>query len=117
MSVIEKFVLENLDKSLDWACLSSKPFITWEIITTHSQIPWDYNELSKNPSITWENIDSHLNKSWNWDELSCHPNITWDIVNANRGGHSPTPLTPLRNFWLARIMDQLRYIIVNLKIM
>jgi len=65
-----EIVYSNPDKPWNWYYLSSHPNISWEIVCSNPDKPWDWYELSKNPIITWEIVCSNPDKPWNWNWLS-----------------------------------------------
>ena len=74
-------VNSNPDKPWDWFWLSRHPNITWDVITSNPEKPWDWSCLSRN--ITWDMVTSNPEKPWDWHGLSQNPNITWDMVTSN----------------------------------
>lgn len=63
--------------------LSANPYISWDIVEAHLDIPWNFDFLSSNPNITFTLIQSTPQFSWNSKFYSQNPNITIDIVIAN----------------------------------
>ena len=64
------------DNTLHWYRISQNPCITWEIICSNPDLPWDWNGISQNPCLTWEIISKNPQHSWSWGSLSLHPNVT-----------------------------------------
>ena len=50
--------------------LSTNPNITWDIVKTNPDKPWDYSGLSVNPNITWDIVLANPDKPWNYRWLS-----------------------------------------------
>jgi hypothetical protein len=51
------------------------PHITWEIVQSNPDKPWDYVVLDENPNITREIILTNPDKPWNYDDK---PIIMWN---------------------------------------
>lgn len=87
--------------------ISRHKLITWDIIYSFPEFPWNWYEISKNPNITWDIIYNNLDlsyftmhrndvkkyfnnfvrtpvlsPSWKWDFISKNKNITWDIIQS-----------------------------------
>ena len=60
----------NLDKDLNWYCISRNQNITWEIISNNWDKPWSWDGISWNSNLTWEIISNNLEKPWNWGYIS-----------------------------------------------
>jgi len=56
---------------------------SWEDIKMLPQQDCDWGELSTNRNITWNIIQTNLDRPWNARGLSQNPNITWRIVVNN----------------------------------
>ena len=76
--------IRKLPKHCIWNQLSKHSNITWDIIQTNPDAPWNWYGISMNPNITWDIIQTNPNNPWNWDDISENPNITWDIIKAYR---------------------------------
>jgi hypothetical protein len=83
-----KIILELLNESkkfpnvkLGWLC--NNPIITWDIIKSNPDLPWDYKTLSANNKITWDIIVNNPDKNWSYQNFSINPNITWEVVYNN----------------------------------
>jgi hypothetical protein len=57
--------------------------LTWEYITNHPELDWDYKLLSSHSCITWEIIRDNPEKNWNVIEVMKNSNITLDIIFKN----------------------------------
>lgn len=44
--------------------------MTWDIVKSNPNKPWDYWYMSCNQNITWDIVLSNLDKRWNWSYLS-----------------------------------------------
>ena len=86
-----KFIIDNLDKKLDWMYLSKNPNITFDNVKKTLDDPrfkWNWLYLSKNPNIKFDDIKENIYDKrfkWDWFYLSENPNIlrmelTMDIV-------------------------------------
>lgn len=60
--------------------LSKHPQLTWEIVQSHPEVKWYYDELSKNSNITWDIIQANPDKPWNYKYIGANPSVTWDII-------------------------------------
>ncbi len=58
--------------------LCGNPLLTWELIQTHPDIPWDYTVLSSNPIITPAIVRDNSTKPWSKEELCANPSFHWD---------------------------------------
>ena len=56
-------------KEWNYRYLSINPNITWGIVQTNPDKPWNYN-LSQNPNITWEIVQQNPDKQWSYSYLS-----------------------------------------------
>lgn len=54
------------------AILSRNPAITMQIVLDHPEYPWDNNALSENPNITYEDVVTCADISWNYTKLSAN---------------------------------------------
>jgi hypothetical protein len=45
------FILDNLDKSLDWSAISSSDYITYEIVNNNRNLPWNWRCLTVNKNM------------------------------------------------------------------
>ncbi len=58
----------------NWYKISSDPDITWKIVLSHLEWPWNWNGLSLNPNVTWEIVREYPDKPWNWFSLTIAAN-------------------------------------------
>lgn len=58
----------------NWYKISSDPDITWKIVISHPEWPWNWNGLSLNPNVTWEIVREYPDKPWNWFSLTIAAN-------------------------------------------
>ena len=61
-----QFILNNIDKELDWDYIAEYPNITWEIIRNNLDKPWDWEYLTVNKYITMDIIQNNLDMPWEW---------------------------------------------------
>ena len=78
-----QLILDSPDEDWNWWNLSRSPWISIEVITTHSNKDWDWYHVSRNPCITWDNIIDNPDIKWNWKAISSNPNITFEIIRNN----------------------------------
>jgi hypothetical protein len=65
-----EYLLENLDKNLDWFNVSYQKNITMQMVIDHPECPWDYEGLSLNPNLTAEFLFNNINKEWVFHYIS-----------------------------------------------
>ncbi len=78
-----QLILDLSDEDWNWWNLSRSPWISIDVITTHSNKDWDWYCVSRNPCITWDNIMDNPDLNWDWKAISCNPNITVEIIRNN----------------------------------
>jgi len=78
-----QLILDSPDENWNWWNLSRSPWISIDVITTHSNKDWDWYCVSRNPCITWDNIMDNPDLNWDWKAISSNPNITADIIRNN----------------------------------
>ena len=68
LNYFETFILNHLDKNLDWVKLSANPKITTNFVDLYPEFLWHYGSdgLSCNPNVTPEYVNAHLDKNWRW---------------------------------------------------
>jgi hypothetical protein len=74
-----QLILDSPNENWNWWNLSRSPWISIDVITTHSNKDWDWYCVSCNPCITWDNIIDNPHIKWNWKAISSNPNITVEI--------------------------------------
>jgi hypothetical protein len=81
-----EIIESNLDKDWDWSCISYKKFITWENIESNLDKDWDWQYISEKiatPDIVQRTLDSNLEIPWDWECISHNDNMTWDFFKKN----------------------------------
>lgn len=73
----------DINTIIDMNLLSANQFISWDIVSLHLDLPWNFDFLSSNPNITFAMIQATPQYPWNPGFYSQNPNITIDIVRAN----------------------------------
>ena len=57
------------------------------VLKYEDKIEWV--EISRNPNITWDIVESNPDKPWNWYSVSRNPNITMEIIEGNMDIEKP----------------------------
>ena len=70
-------------KFLDWNIISTREFITWNIVRKNKKFRWNWKVLSAHENITWKIIKKNPKCPWDSHCVSKNPNLTWDIVRGN----------------------------------
>jgi hypothetical protein len=63
--------------------ISSSKAVTWDIITSNPNLPWDWFMVSQNPNITFEIVKENLDKPWVFSSLAKNKNVTFDDIREN----------------------------------
>ena len=66
---VEQFI-EKLSTKLSeeqlYKYLAFNQYVTWEIVQSYPDKPWNYYFLSENPNITWEIVQANPDKPWKY---------------------------------------------------
>lgn len=73
----------DINTIIDMNLLSANQFISWDLVSLHLDLPWNFNFLSTNPNITFAMMQATPQYPWNPGFYSQNPNITIDIVKEN----------------------------------
>lgn len=74
-------VKNNLDKNWSWETLSTREFITPEIVNNHPDLPWDDYFLYLNPNFPW---DWKGKEDLNMEAVSNNPNLNWKVIRDHK---------------------------------
>lgn len=83
-------IFSNPDKPWDHYSMSMHPDLTWEIIKNHPEINWEPSLVSKHSNITWDIIKNNPDYPWDIDCVLENPNITWRIAKELIDKHGQT---------------------------
>jgi hypothetical protein len=78
-----KHIFSNLDLKWDWKIISSREFITWDIVSKYPQIPWNYKTLSSNPNINLSIVKNNPDMPWDYINVLNNPSVTYDDIKYN----------------------------------
>lgn len=67
------FILLTKEKynKYDWMWISHHPNMTWDIICSFPELPWNWNYVAMNPNLTYQIIIDNP-KLWDFKSLSCN---------------------------------------------
>lgn len=68
------------EQSWDWYLLGR--MVSWDIIYSLSEKPWDWDNLSSRKGLDLEFVKKHADFNWNWTALSEHPDLTMEMITS-----------------------------------
>lgn len=82
-----RLILDTINCGWNWAELTKHPLATYNIITTHSRLPWVLEKLNENPNINADIVNGNQSYPWNGELLSMNlnmdPMVIIDKTHAN----------------------------------
>lgn len=87
-SVTYDIVMKNPNVEWDYKILCSNESLhileILEMVHTYPAIEWNWAFITERIDVTWDIVNNNPTMPWNWTELSRHPNITWNIIIDNQ---------------------------------
>lgn len=83
MTTTFEFMLENLDKDLDWSEISAFDDLPICFVFEHLEYDWDWAMVSTNRYITIPLLREFRNIPWNWSYLSSNVHISIEDIISN----------------------------------
>jgi len=81
---INEIIRDNKNISnWQWDLISRNPTLTFNIVLSNPDKPWNMKYVSSHNNISWNDIHKNLHINWDWTEISKNPNITLDIIKNN----------------------------------